>query len=370
MSATVSKPYFLHLDGLRFVAALGFFMHSFTIRIERVAYPAWYETFSRFAQSGSLCVNLLHVLSGFLITFLLLNEEKKTGDFSILRYYVRRTVRIWPLYFLLLLIFFFVLPATANIAGLNYHETADPWAYVLFWSNFYILESGFPYSPVLAVLWTVSVEEQFYVTMPWLMKWFRKNRVLVFFLLIAVCIGFRIYYRADGRILFFHTLCIMSDFAVGALVAWAAINHHPFFEKLKSLPRRWGASVYLIMAAVIVFYHPVFDSTWATIGERLMLGIGFGYILFDQAFAEKKVMAFGNVPGFAWLGKRAYGLYCFHQVGIVAGIKFLQHLDRLERPLHYLILLPLLAFLLTVLMASVSYRFFERPFLEWKRNFS
>ncbi|MFI5136163.1 MAG: acyltransferase family protein, partial [Chitinophagales bacterium] len=253
--------------------------------------------------------------------------------------------------------------------GYNYHETASPWAYIFFWSNFYIVKYGFPYSPVLAVLWTVSVEEQFYIVMPWLMKFFKKWRVQILVIIILISIGFRIYYRNDGFTMFFHTLCIMSDFAVGALIAWLAVNEHALFFKWKSVPRKISFIVYLAVLIMIVFYHPIFDSTVATIAERLILGVGFGYVIFDQAFGERKVFEMSHIPGFIWLGKRAYGIYCFHQFGILASIKILRAIHLIQSPIDYLVLLPVLSFVLTVIMAALSYRFFERPFMNWKEKF-
>ncbi|MFI5135968.1 MAG: acyltransferase family protein, partial [Chitinophagales bacterium] len=226
---------------MRFFAAIGFFMHALTIKIDGVQYASWMDSVRNFARNGALCVNVLHVLSGFLIVFLLLKEENTNGSFSVIRYYLRRTLRIWPLYFLVLLMFFLVIPALMHLFGRDYHETANPVAYIFFWSNFYIIKYGFPYSPVLAVLWTISVEEQFYIVMPWLMKFFKRWRMHVLIIVILISTGFRIYYRDNGTVLFFNTFCIMSDFAVGALIALFAVNEHPLFIRWKSTSRKSGA---------------------------------------------------------------------------------------------------------------------------------
>lgn len=344
-------------------------MHAFTIRIEDVQYPAWMNQVSRFASSGALCVNVLHVLSGFLITYLLLAEEKSTGQFSILRYYLRRTLRIWPLYFTMVITFLFIVPMVMQAFGFTYHETANPWSYFFFWNNFAMLSDGFPYSPVLAVLWTVSVEEQFYVVMPWLMKFFRKQRVAVFLAIAIVSTLARIYFRNEGTTLFFHTLCIMSDFAVGAFIAWLAVNNHSWFHRWKKMPRAVNFGIYLALLVMIVFYHPVFDSPLATIAERLILGLAFGHVILDQAFGENKAFNMHRIPGFVWLGKRAFGIYCFHQVGILASVHLFKAMNWLQSPWQFLLLLPLLSFFITVLIAAFSYRFFEQPFLDLKKKF-
>jgi peptidoglycan/LPS O-acetylase OafA/YrhL len=120
---------------------------------------------------------------------------------------------------------------------------------------------------------------------------------------------------------------------------------------------------------MIVFYHPLFDSTFATVMERLILGIGFGWIILDQAYSENRSFNLHRIPGFVWLGKRTYGLYCFHEVGILSAIKILKTMDCIHSPFQYAVLMPLIAFSITVALAALSYRFYEKIFLDWKEKF-
>jgi peptidoglycan/LPS O-acetylase OafA/YrhL len=253
--------------------------------------------------------------------------------------------------------------------GKKYQETANPFSFYFFWSNFSILNNGFPYSPVLAVLWTVSVEEQFYICWPWLMKLFKRNRATLFSLLIILSIAFRIYYRNDGVTLFFNSFCIMSDFAIGAWLAMISSEEYKIFNGLKRMPRSLIVVCYLVIISCIIFYHPVFNSTIATVFERLILGIGFGIIILDQVFCENRIFNLSQIPGAQWLGKRAYGFYCFHQVGILVSIKILTALEFIRQPFQYAFIMPVLAFIITVLMAALSYGFFEKYFLNLKRKF-
>ncbi|HYV91699.1 MAG TPA: acyltransferase [Chitinophagales bacterium] len=365
-----SKPYFKNLDALRFFAAIGvFLLHALNVQIAGSDDPAWMQPLRDFSKTGALGINLLHVMSGFLISLLLLQEEKTLGKFSVVKYYLRRTLRIWPLYLLVITISFFVIPPLMNFFGNDFHETANPLAYYLFWGNFYILKYGYPYSPILAVLWSVSVEEQFYIGWPWLIRLFRKNRWMLFVIVILISISFRIYFRNDGKELFFNTLCIMSDFAIGAFIASIAVNETPFFLRLKKLSRRMIIPIYIIILLMIIFYHPLFDSTFATVIERLILGIGFGWVILDQAYSENRPFNLHRIPGFVWLGKRTYGLYCFHEVGIISAIKIMKAMNCIHSPFQYSVLMPIIAFSITVVLAALSYRFFEKIFLDWKAKF-
>lgn len=367
---TPSKPYFRNLDALRFFAAIGvFLLHSLNVKIEGTDDPAWMQPIRHFATNGALGINLLHVMSGFLITILLLQEEKALGKFSVLKYYLRRTLRIWPLYLLMITVSFFVIPPVMHGLGHDYHETANPWAYYLFWGNFYILKYGFPYSPIIGVLWSVSVEEQFYIGWPWLIRLFRKNRWVLFALIILISTGFRIYFREDGKELFFNTACIMSDFAIGAFIASIAVNEDSIFLRLKKLSRSAIISIYVVIILMLTFYHPLFNSHVATVLERFILGVAFGWVIFDQAYSEQRVFNLARLPGLVWLGKRTYGLYCFHEVGIISAIKFLKAMHFIQSPFQYAVVMPLLAFAITVALTALSYRFFEKPFLDWKKKF-
>ena len=366
----VSKPYFKNLDALRFFAAIGvFLLHALNARVEGSDNPGWMNYVRDFSTTGALGINLLHVMSGFLITLLLLQEEKALGKFSVVKYYLRRTLRIWPLYLLIVTTSFFVIPPLLNFLGKDYHETANPLAYYLFWGNFYILKYGYPYSPILAVLWSVSVEEQFYIGWPWLIRLFKKNRGLLFLIVIVISIGFRIYFRDDGKELFFNTLCIMSDFAIGAFIASMAINQTPLFLWLKKFSRWKIILLYVIIVLMVAFYHPLFDSTLATVFERLILGIGFGWVILDQVYSENRFFNLHRIPGFVWLGKRTFGLYCFHEVGIISAIKILKEVNCIHSPFQYSVLMPLIAFSITVGLAALSYRYFEKIFLDWKHKF-
>ncbi|MCY7409815.1 MAG: hypothetical protein LH473_06045, partial [Chitinophagales bacterium] len=187
--------------------------------------------------------------------------------------------------------------------------------------------------------------------------------------IILASIAFRIYYRNDGITLFFNSFCIMSDFAVGAWLAMLAINQNDFFIWLKKIPRAAVAFTYVILISCIIFYHPVFDSSVATILERLILGIGFGFVILDQVFGENRIFNLHKIPGIVWLGKRAYGFYVFHQAGILIAIKILTALHFIQSPFQFVVLMPLLAFAITIAMAALSYRFFEKYFLNWKGKF-
>jgi len=119
-------------------------------------------------ETGKIAVICFFVLSGFLITYLLLAEERHTGSISTRDFYARRILRIWPLYYVLVLAAFFVFPRIPVFAGaLKFPEESRARSFFLYMSIFPNLAAPFPY---LGHLWSIGVEEQFYIAWPLLLK--------------------------------------------------------------------------------------------------------------------------------------------------------------------------------------------------------
>ena len=175
---TTRRFYQPELDGLRFYAFLGVFaLH--TLPSEKGFYSRLHLPipwlWAAFAKSGGAGVDLFFALSAFLITSLLLKERQETGRISLRRFYVRRILRIWPLYFLMI--------ALGIVLS---HSIADqdlPWYYVagylLFVGNWVHAIFGAPNS-VCSPLWTVSIEEQFYLIWPALMRMLTQRGMIIF----------------------------------------------------------------------------------------------------------------------------------------------------------------------------------------------
>lgn len=160
---------------------------------------------------GRVGVDLFFVLSGFLITGILLDTK---GDRHALRnFYIRRGLRIWPLYFSFLLVAFIALRKMMP-SGLA------PWVYVLFAQNFvYWANTG----PVLDPTWSLAVEEQFYLVWPWVALRVRRETVLkvcctVFALAPLIRLAFRIGGASDSCI-YANTLCRPDGIAIGGMLA-------------------------------------------------------------------------------------------------------------------------------------------------------
>ena len=166
------------LDGLRFYAFLGVFVCHTLPSSGRLSIAGCIcrcrGCGAAIAKSGAAGVDLFFALSAFLITVLLLRERQQTGGISLRLFYLRRILRIWPLYFVVI--------AVAVVLAHTVAEQILPWYYVagylLFVGNWVHAVFGHPQS-ICSPLWTVSIEEQFYLVWPLLMKMLGRRGMIV-----------------------------------------------------------------------------------------------------------------------------------------------------------------------------------------------
>ncbi len=357
--------YFKDLDALRAIAFLAIFLHHgiFTadptveasvafLAADVITKPAW------------LGVPFFFALSGFLITYLLLSEEQRRGKISVGKFYVRRILRIWPLYYAVVIFGFFIFPL---LHGLMVHEpyteNATLWKYLAFLGNFDIIKNGLPYGAGLGVTWSLSVEEQFYLVWPIFFsivpRKFRVWSVLFLFMLSQ--------YLMQARDLPYpHTLASMSDLSMGALLAIASFNNKPLFNKLTELPK-WAIFLIYVIGIAHLYSWTLYD-----LGNRVFVSLFMVFVLFDQSFCKFSPLKLRKFRILGYWGRLTYGLYLLHTIGnfiVYNAIKpFRAHLG--EPAFIDMALQPIASLLLTMAMAYVSYKFFEKPFLDLKTKFT
>jgi peptidoglycan/LPS O-acetylase OafA/YrhL len=367
------KPhiFFPNLDGWRFVAFLAVFLvHCFHADFDYQKQTTAY-TLVRFHlfRNGDLGVYFFFVLSGFLITYLLLKERELSGTIHVKSFYIRRALRIWPLYFFCVVFGFVLFPMLKRLFGEVPNETANPWWYLFFLGNFDLIRNGLPDSSVLGVLWSVSIEEQFYLVWPLLLFLTPPRHYPKIFLAV---IGGSVLYRV-----FFHgypdrelnTFCVISDMAVGGLSAWLVINSKRFLSFIENLRRPVIALLYVILATLFFFRQHIFVGDFLVILERALTGSLFGLIILEQNFARHSFFKMKNFRRATKLGKYAYGLYCLHFIGLLIQIR-IGKLFGFTSQWWILLFGPLMGLALTIGIALASYHLYEVRFLRLKDKFA
>lgn len=365
------KFHFENLNGLRFIGALMVFIfHAFTINRE-----VWGDFFEstpfivirKLTSIGHYGVNLFFVLSGFLITYLLLEELRNRGRIQIGFFLVRRMLRLWPLYFVLVLFGFFVFPHLPfGIQTL--HEF---WRYGLFLSNFDEIINGSRDSlNFLTATWSVSIEEQFYIGWALVIGFFQWKTIrsfrLFFLVIVLGSCFFRLYHSSNPSIIYYHTLSVISDMAIGGLLATFVFEKTgiTFFENLK----KWQIILIYLLGILFLFgAHKILPGKFIAF-ERLLSGIFFAFVLMEQLKAKQSFFKADRIPYFERAGKLTYGFYLFHSLLIYYLCNTFEYLNWNQSAGYFLLYFLLLLFFNSIL-SVISYRYFEKPLLELKRYF-
>lgn len=368
------KIHFPNLDALRFFAFLSVFISHCAVFI---AFNAeWFSPIKKFFLiHGDLGVNFFFVLSGFLITFLLFSEKESAGKISLKYFYLRRILRIWPLYFITLFLGFFIFTNTLlpHLQTSGYFDLATPVS-KLPWYLFLLANIDLAYfiapSVILAVLWSISIEEQFYLLWPLAVKKINFKYTPVF--LSAVIIAsyvFRYAHINEYSIVKYHTFSVFSDLAIGCIAGYYTFFSNKFKNFFAKLSRTASISVYIILITLIPL-RTLNTVEWLRALEPLIFSILFAIVILEQIYSEKSLFKVGKSKAFTWLGKISYGLYCYHMIAMVSVFALISKFNLIKTMTLSMFLTTSFSVLfLTILIAGVSYRFIERPLLKLKERF-
>jgi len=360
------KKFFPNLDALRFFSFLGVFAsHAFLTTDDSFTQGVWAGA-SAMAHLGRLGVDFFFVLSSFLITWIILEESVSTGIFKIGYYFIRRILRIWPLYFLL--VFFALAGVTWQKWNGQPPAHLPPAGYLFsFTLNFYIAQNGPGFLFFLVFLWSIAIEEQFYVFWALFMKFLSKYLVLFCWILVAGSVLFRWWYFPDSNRLYFHTVSALGDFGMGALFARASYTRSRTWWRIANAPPVAIAGIYLLLAASLVAYASVFTGRWMVGFERVWFAALFACIIVEQNDGRGSLVKFGRWRALTYLGRISYGLYCYHGIVLTFALRWAD-----GHPVSGItswLLFPLVLFIFTTFAASVSYRLMESPLLRLKKRF-
>lgn len=364
---TRSFQYRPELDVLRFLAFLAVFMHHALPRdasfyIGHGLSPAQTQWILSAKAAGAFGLDLFFALSAYLITELLLREHANRGSFSVSAFYIRRALRIWPLYFTFLVLTVLVVPTIFPKENLGAIYIVS---FVFFVGNWVCAAKGIPFS-VAGPLWSISVEEQFYIGWPLLLRFFGVNRIRQLAVaMLILAFATRILLAVVGVKhpgVWCNTLARLDPFALGAILAFTLRGRTPQMNKLLRL----GLGATAIMSWWLIARYLAQDGPTAVITYGIS-GIASVVLLTAILQTEARFLRVRPLSWLVYLGRISYGLYVFHLLAL-AIIMNLRFVPVLGIPLGFTARV-LLSFLLTVTLAAISYRWLEQPFLKLKERF-
>ncbi len=356
---TPTKRYFHTFDAFRSISFILVFLAHLPKPKESVV------TF--FSKSGSIGVSFFFVLSGFLITYILGFEKLSKNKIELKNFFIRRVLRIWPLFYLMLL-FAFLTPHILGVLGLSFsNEGYDPnWLVsLLFGENYMIMSSNcFANVSPLSVMWSLCVEEHFYIVWGLLFYFlpFKKVPILIGISIIIAMITHYIYLDLD--IVAYDLPSNIGYFAFGAIPAYLILTENKLLQRIENSPLEVKYLFFFIVVA-FVFGIPNYATDFIYGIVPLLLGVSFsGLILFTLTPSNAIYIKDSN--WLSWLGKYTYGLYAYHTILINL---ILQLNNTFSLGLEWYII-GFVALTLTIVVSVLSYNYFEKYFLDLKRQFS
>ena len=338
------------LDGLRACAIILVVLGHINIRIH--SNGEYIEMLRAFAKVGFAGVTLFFVLSGFLIGSLVFQELQVTGTLTVKRFWMRRILRTWPMYFVALVLhLYFIAPTTG----------APLWSYLTFTQNYFKMN-------VFIQSWSIAVEEQFYFIFPILIfltvawkKW------PMTFPCLAVLLVVPTYLRAQHlwSIQASKTHLVMDALILGLLIAYIQLHRPHFLEKLCRFPHL------LFFSGLALAFGPWFmplSFDWKAVWLLAFQALGFGMILISVKSGKSIFSSFLKLPILGAIGLHSYSTYLMHPL-VLEGIKVPLNWYKVSTGPRDLVIL-VGGLLLCFLTGGFFYRLVERPCLQLRDRIS
>ncbi|HVA97863.1 MAG TPA: acyltransferase [Bacteroidia bacterium] len=373
------SAYLPNLDGLRFIGALFIILFHIEGIKKKVGLPI-IHSFFYFHSLGNLDVTLFFVLSGFIITYLLLKEKESSNTINLKNFYIRRILKIWPLYFFIVFIGLIVLPHFDIYFYNDYSNCVSPYFFPNFISCLFFIPPfmhGLPLT--IGATWSVRVEEFFYLFWPIFLKK-KKN-----FLKVCLWIILGLIILRNGCVFLIHiqnhyhikssqlkyiltTLRILliqyriSAMAIGGIGAYLVI-----FDKQKILSFIYKKEIqwalYIITFVLMLTKIRIPYIHWE------FYSILFAIIIVNLATNPHSILKL-DYPWMNYLGKISYGLYLYNPIMRIFCLELVEHFYRetiygWQMNFWYYFL----TIFSTIAISSLSYHLMEKPFLNLKKYF-
>jgi peptidoglycan/LPS O-acetylase OafA/YrhL len=362
------------LNSLRFFAAfLVVLHHAETIR-KKYELPNFQDI--GLFRNGDNAVTFFFVLSGFLITYLLLKENKRTNTISIKNFYIKRVLRIWPLYFLLVIIGTLIVPFVFELANINYqmpYTLSEVWFYFLFFLPG--LVTYFFGHHLLEPLWSIGIEEVFYLIWAPLFK-IGKQRIFVIlvaiFVIKVILLILAQFWIKDPLTVYLIQMFRFEAMAIGGLGAFFIFNRKSPLSELSIYKKSFQVFFYGLLISYLVFYTMINNGIWNFIFHTpvlsgLFIDFLFLYLIIGVSLIDHNIFKLRN-KFLNYLGEISYGIYMYHLLLIFGCIQFLKkYLVQLSSPLSSFLFYAIVI-IFVIAVSSLSKVLFENYFLNFKNK--
>lgn len=359
---------FKNLDSIRSLAFLSTFMaHNFVSNNLEVNQSISLQFINYFISIYSFGVPLFFVLSGFLISYLIMDEFEKKKTFNVKNFYIRRILRIWPPYFLVLFIGFVLFPIFRTLILKEPNiENANYLYYISFLSNFDQLNVGkLPIGIGLGVTWSVSVEEQFYLFWPLIFILFNGRKFIygILFTLVISIVG-TLAFNLEPK----NTLYCIIYLSTGALFAYLHYYYKDLSKKITDI-----SNLNFILVLIITFSIMKFRDSIPlnNVIIQVLLSFLMSFVILYQIQCNDR-MDFKNIFFIEQIGKYTYGLYLYHTICNFLAFSIVRLFGLYDLLGFYFIdvfFRPFFSLFASLVLSYASYHYFEYFFLKLKHKF-
>ncbi|MCB9224273.1 MAG: acyltransferase [Crocinitomicaceae bacterium] len=356
------------IDALRFFAMLPVFLFSglYLLNNGENAFIADAVAGLSYLKQNSL--DFFFFLSSFLLTSHALREFKYDKGFSLKNFYVRRVIRIAPVFAMALIFAFVVYPWIINTLKLTSIETH------VSIKNFLLLpNSSGTLTPeqyiYLAVIWTIYMFIIFYLIWGLILKFFMQQIRYIGIVLIGIGLIARIYHILINNVYEFNLLCYGIPIGIGALVANEIRSNDRLVENIKHSPKANHLIIYLIGVVTLLAGYLFLGKTYAAAIIPLITCTFFGYFIIEQTFGKNSFFKLRKNKFIGRMGKISYGFIVYHTIILVVGLISIESLEINITSIGSQIIYLIMGFLLSWLIADLSYNWYERPIIAFKKEF-
>ncbi|MGN6567179.1 MAG: acyltransferase family protein [Flavipsychrobacter sp.] len=356
-SNTKSTSYLPGLNGIRAIAIL----IVIAAHTDEFAYLFHRHSVGLIGNGVAVhAVTLFFVLSGYLITYLLMLEKERFQKIHFKKFYMRRALRIWPIYFLMVAIAY-VIHIHGDITPEYKVVTICFLYYLLFIPNIFFAMGGIlhPITP----LWSIGVEEQFYAFWPFVIDKSR-NILKMMLLIIVVYLGlkFTLQFMHQAKAFRIVSVTRIDSMAIGGVAAYLLLKNNKLL-KIAYHPlvqiACWATMIYsLIFGAIHVF--SILDSE--------LYSILFAIFILNVSSNPKTIISTENKT-LNFLGKISYGLFAYHMSVIFLLSYLFKHHNLYIPDRLFIISIYIITLAITIVIAYCSYEFFEKRFLKLKQRY-
>lgn len=304
-------------------------------------------------------VDLFFIISGFLITSILLKYRNNKN--IILIFYVKRILRIFPLYFLLAFIFLIVVFSNnANISDYLFKEKLPLISYFVFIQNFYSAKISDLGPNWLSVAWSLAVEEQFYLFIPWVVVYLKRSHAI--FTICILIVAAPIWrFQIGGVAAYVLPFCRADSILMGSLCAFLVTSSYWEFLRVKFFNKLMITTCFILLGLISFVINL---SQIGGVLNHIYFSLLFSFVIliaYENSFMPIRGLL--NLNWLAWLGIRCFPIYLFH---LPVNSIFQESL--LEKPYNiydsYSFTVVLISLSATLLVANFSHNYFESYFLK------